>query len=280
VDDYRPFPFYNDVQLVRHTLHSSYNSLQTSWNRYTGKLHYGLNYTWSKSLGYKGFDGNGNVPDATNFRHDYGIMASDRTNAFNASYTYIEGKQFHVGRVLSGFLNNYEISGITNMYSGPNIQAAYGNNFQLTSIIVLNNPSLSTDSKTYLGTPDILLQPVTTCDPSANLKKGQFINGKCLTIGPQGVNGPFTYPYMRGPAFFNSDLSAQKGFKFSGKKELTFRFSAFNFMNHPLTSLVASTATPLKLAIQGPGGAANPSFGVSAYKQGRRVSEVTIRFNF
>jgi hypothetical protein len=280
VDDYRPFPFYNDVQLIRHALHSNYNSLQTSWTRYTGKFHYNVNYTWSKALGYRGVDGNGNVPDATNFRNDYGIAAIDRTNVVNASYTYIEGKAFHLDRIADGFLNNWEISGITNLASGPNIQAAYGNNFQLYGTEVGNNPANFTDNKTYLGTPDILLQPVTTCDPSTNLAKNQFINSKCLTIGPQGVNGPFTYPYLRGPAFFNSDLSLQKGIRFSGRKELQFRYSAFNFMNHPLTSLVAATATPLRLVIAGPGGAANSAFGISDYKQGRRVSEITVRFNY
>jgi len=119
-----------------------------------------------------------------------------------------------------------------------------------------------------------------TCDPSKGLSPGHFINSSCLTLGALGVNGPFRYPYLRGPGFFNSDLSARKSIHFEGKRELQFQYSAFNFLNHPLTSLVAATASPLRLVIVQPGASANSTFGVSAYKQGRRVSEVTVRFNF
>lgn len=290
VDDFRPYPFYNEVSLVRHAAHSNYNAMQVTLSRYTGHLHYNLNYTWSKALGERGVDGNGSAPDATNLRNDYGIAAGDRTNIFNASYTYVMGRAFQVNRFVSGFVNNWEISGITNLQSGPNLQAAYGNNFQLSisgnstlggvcspAVSSLNCP---TDSTTYLGTPDILLQPVATCDIASGLQHNQFINSACLTLPRPGLNGQFHYQYARGPAFFNSDLSLQKAFQLKNKKELLFRFAAFNFLNHPLTSLIASTAKPLDLVIAGPNQQANALFGISDYKQGRRVSEVTVRFNF
>ena len=281
IDDYRPYPFYNSIYVARHGLNSSYNSMQVTWSKWTGPFHYNLNYTWSKALGDRGTDGNGSVADATNIRNDYGIAQFDRTHVFNASYTYIMGSPFHVERIVGGFINGWEISGITNIQSGPNLQAAYGNNFQLTATTAstVGNAAF-TDNKTYLGTTDILLQPIMTCNPAANLKSGQFVNGACLTLGPIGVNGPFRYPYMRGPHFFNSDLSIRKSFALHDKRAIQVRFAAFNFMNHPLTSLVAATASPLKLVIAGPGGAANPAFGISEYKEGRRVCEVELRYNF
>jgi hypothetical protein len=278
LDDFRPYPFYNSINVVRHGLHSSYNSLQASLNKYSGHFLYGFNYTWSRAMGDRGAAGGGSVADATNLRNDYGILAIDRTNVANASYTYVEGKAFHASRFVSGFVNNWEISGITNLASGPDLQAAFGNNFNLT--LQTTSTNVPTDNKTYLGTPDILLQPTTTCDISTGLKKNQFVNAACLTIGPIGVNGPFTYPTVRGPAFFNSDLSLRKGFDLGNKRRLQFRFAAFNFLNHPLTSLVAGVATPLRLVISGVGQPANSAFGVSAYKQGRRVSEAEVRYTF
>jgi hypothetical protein len=278
LDDYRPYPFYNGIYELRHALHASYHSLQATWNKWNGPFHYNFNYTWSKAMGDRGVDANGSAPDATNFRNDYGIAAFDRTQVFNASYSYIEGRLFKGNRFVGGALNGWEISGITNLQSGPNLQAAFSNNFGLTASSAGLN--FSTDSKTYLGTPDIFLQPVETCNPSIHLKAHQFVNGACLTLGQQGVNGPFRYPYMRGPAYFHSDLSAQKTFHLTGKKEIQFRFAAFNFLNHPLTSLVAATANPLKLVITSPGSAANSAFGISDYKEGRRICEVALHYNF
>jgi hypothetical protein len=279
LDDYRPYPLYNGIYLLRHGLHSTYHSLQASWNKYNGPFHYQFNYTWSKALGDRGADGNSSTPDATNFRNDYGITAYDRTHIFNASYSYIEGNAFHVNRVIGGVLNGWEISGILNLQSGPNLQAAYSNNFAISAFYT-NGSSYSTDNKTYLGTPDIYLQPVMTCNPARNLHAGEFINNQCLTLGAQGVNGPFTYPYMRGPAYFHTDLSGQKSFHLGEKKEIQIRFAAFNFINHPLTSLVAATANPLRLIVSGPGLPANSAFGISDYKEGRRICEMALHYNF
>jgi len=279
LDDYRPYPLYSSIYELRHALHSTYHSMQVSWNKWNGPFHYNFNYTWSKALGDRGADSNGSVADTTNFRNDYGITAYDRTHIFNASYSYIEGSPYKGNRFVGGFIDGWEISGILNLQSGPNLQAAFSNNFNLTAIYY-NGAQYSTDNKTYLGTPDIKLQPVLTCDPSINLKKGQFVNSACLTIGPIGVNGPFHYPYMRGPAYFHTDLSAQKSFFFSGKKEIQIRFAAFNFINHALTSLVAATDNPLQLNVSGPGAIANPTFGISDYKEGRRICEMNVHYNF
>ena len=43
-------------------------------------------------------------------------------------------------------------------------------------------------------------------------------------------------PYIKGPAFFNNDLSLFKNFQLSEAKKIQFRVSAFNFLNHPLAS--------------------------------------------
>jgi hypothetical protein len=85
---------------------------------------------------------------------------------------------------------------------------------------------------------------------------------------------------MRGPAYFHTDLSAQKSFFLGGKKEIQIRFAAFNFLNHPLTSLVAATDNPLNLIVGSAGAIANQTFGVSDYKEGRRISEMALHFNF
>ena len=125
---------------------------------------------------------------------------------------------------------------------------------------------------------------------NSGLKHNQYVNGSCLTLPAEGTNGPYRLSYLRGPGFFNSDLSAQKSFHLRESREIIFRYSAFNFLNHPLTSLVGASAQPLQLTLTptspnataaNPGTViANGAFGIAPYKEGRRVSEVELRFNF
>src|SRR5205085_2368539 len=62
-----------------------------------------------------------------------------------------------------------------------------------------------------LGTNDINLSPVLTCNPSAGLGKNQFINPSCFSIPTAiGQNGPTVLPAIYGPAFFNTDLGLFK----------------------------------------------------------------------
>jgi len=49
-----------------------------------------------------------------------------------------------------------------------------------------------------------------------------------------GSNGTFDLPDTHGPAYFDSDLTIQRSFNFREKRQLQFRLSGFNFLNHPL----------------------------------------------
>jgi hypothetical protein len=288
VSDFRPYPFYASLDVLRHSMHTNYNSLQTTWTRQTGHLLFNLNYTWSRAEGDLASTGH-TVPDATNKRNDRGILNFDRTNIFNASYTFIGGTLSHRNRFLGGLVNGWEFSGITNMQSGPNLQSASSVNFNLQSVSVNSQtfaqtpiagvPMIQTDNKTWLGTPDIFLQPATTCAPQQNLKARQYVNASCLVLPALGTNGPFRLPYLRGPGYFNSDISAQKSWRLGDKQNFQIRFAGFNFANHPLNALVAAgTATPLQLTLSPT--AQSTGFGNAIYKQGRRVVEVTLRYNF
>jgi hypothetical protein len=131
VNDYRPNPNYGDIYVPRHLLYSWYNGLQTSWNKQSGRLNYGVNYTWSKALGIKDGYYNGNATDATNLRNNYGPLSFDHTHIFNASYSYDFGTNFRGPRFVRSLENGWAISGITNVQSGPNLQATYYSNFNV-----------------------------------------------------------------------------------------------------------------------------------------------------
>jgi len=51
VNDYRPYPNYQQVDVPSHTNWANYNALQVSLNKQRGSLVFGVNYTWSKAMG-------------------------------------------------------------------------------------------------------------------------------------------------------------------------------------------------------------------------------------
>ncbi len=291
VNHYRPYSSLGNIYEPRHNLYSFYNGLQTSWNKQSGPLTYGLNYTWSKALGIKDGFYNGNAVDATDLRNNYGVLSFDRTNIFNASYSYDEGAPYHGERALQLLLNHWAISGITGIQSGPNLQATYYANFNLTGKLgPSGGTQLNVDNRTFLGTPDVQLQPLITCDPGVHRATNQFVNPACFQLPQIGQNGPFNYPYIHGPAFFNSDLTVMRNIPFKDARNLQLRFAAFNFLNHPLTTF--STSFPQQIALNLSNLSANgysadpatataaPGFGTSLIKEGRRVVEVAAKFTF
>lgn len=290
--DYRKYHPYQSVYVPRHISYSFYNALQASWNRTQGKFRHGFNYTWSKNLGLRYI--NGQPGDPIELRNNYGPTNADRTHIFNATYSYDFGRLTR-RRGLGVIANNWEISGITGLQSGPNLQANYSFNFKLKGVVGYYN----VNSITFLGTPEVNLQPTLTCDPSAGRVSKQFAKGECFQL-PQvgGANGPFNYPYLHGPAYFNSDLTLIKNFPMEHSRNIQVRLAAFNFLNHPITSfsgrfpnesnLYFSGNTASTAVLRQPTGASaqncsivgSDCFGYAGYKQGRRVVEVAAKFTF
>jgi hypothetical protein len=131
--------------------------------------------------------------------------------------------------------------------------------------------------------------PILTCDPRKNLGPHQWLNGNCFTIPTvPGKNGPAVLPEFFGPWFWTSDLSMFKNFQMGERKKFQFRFSAYNFMNHPLWSFtgtgVGSSDLNLNFApnTTGSGGQVqtNSGFGIAPIKQGNRIVQLALKFYF
>jgi hypothetical protein len=129
------------------------------------------------------------------------------------------------------------------------------------------------------GTPDISVQPVITCDPRHGLTSNQYINGSCFGLPSPGHNGSFIFPYLRGPAYINHDLSMFKNFSFSESRKLQFRFSAYNFLNHPIDSFLPGDPN-LNLNFNGAGQMTNTRFGYADSKVGHRIIQLAVKFYF
>jgi hypothetical protein len=281
VNDWRPYKHYEQLQVVGHTLYANYNSLQVTLNRSKGFLSFGTNYTFSKAMGVRGSYFNGVPGDSFNERNNYGPLSYDRSHIFNAWYNIQFGSHYHGFRVVRGAVNGWELSGNTNLQSGPNLQSNnYTTNFGLQGTIPATptQQAYGLNNKSFLGTPDVQLQPLLTCNYGANLKRRQYINASCFAVPTQGgANGPFIYPYLHGPAYIASDLTAIKNFNLAESRSLQFRFAAFNFLNHPLPTFTnkAPTQTQLLFPIT-----SNANFGQTTYTAGRRTVEIAVKYSF
>lgn len=323
--DYHPFGVYlgagalngasiygtQPLYVSEHVGYSNYNGFQASWLKRSGRLTFNLNYTWSKALGTD----LGENPFS--LRGNYGVEGIDHPHVINASYSYNLPNFTHGERILGGVTNGWTISGTTNFQTGGDLQAlnnSNGPNFG-TSLQYINQPANLTSNnnigpKTYYGTDSsngLTIQPALTCNPGSDLHGLQRANLNCFTAPAFQTYGVQDFPYLHGPIFFNSDLSVFKTFHVTERQAVQFRFSAFNWLNHPLnqfsgggqlalpfqidynTHAITQNASVLQnnlcLANGQPGNCTNFNqlWGYENYKNGYpggRIFEMSVKYSF
>ncbi|MGE5645315.1 MAG: carboxypeptidase regulatory-like domain-containing protein [Acidobacteriota bacterium] len=277
-DNFRPIHGFSDFFITTHNAYANYNAFQLAWARARGRYNLTLNYTFGKALGIVGFH------DQFNLDNNYGVLAGNRTHIFNAAYSIELGNPVR-GGVAGGFLNGWQLSGITQIQSGANLtgqslgDGTSGSYFGLNPNGFLNSLGYAVNNKSILGTTDISLSPLITCDPAKGLGPHQYINPSCFALPTvPGQNGPTVLPAIYGPAFFNTDLALFKNFRFTESKALQFRVNGYNFLNHPLWSFNGQN---LGLSFdKATGQLTNPMFGTVTQKQGHRVVQFVVRFLF
>ncbi|MGH9449245.1 MAG: carboxypeptidase regulatory-like domain-containing protein [Terriglobia bacterium] len=273
-DQFRPFLGYTDLYVATSNGYSNYNSLQVSWLRTKGRYSINLNYTYGKAMGILGFY------DQFNLAQNYGVLAANRTHVFNAAYSIQLGNHTH-SRLEGGFVNGWQLSGITSVQSGANLSGIQGQNFGMNlNSAKIPGTTFNISNVSLLGTPDIQLNPIETCNPAQNLGPHQYINSSCFTMPTQvGQNGPTVIPPIYGPAYFDSDLALFKNFKITESKSFQFRVEGYNFLNHPLWSFPGGENLGLSFD-PSTGKVNNPNFGTAGVKQGSRTIEMAVKFYF
>ena len=313
-DFFRPYPFYQHIYVLKHDFYSNYNSGQVVWNKTGGFISYGANYTFAKNLATAS-SWNNVIPDPVNLRNDYNPVSFDRTHVFNIHYLIDEGKRYKGGRkLLSEAVNDWQISGVSQLMSGFPLASEQGENFGFGYGQVLpvqtayqnqSNPqSDSTCAATYhissglcvtsmnpvvwLGTPDVQLMPTVTGNLVGGKANHQYINPLAFGIPLPETNGNYRLPYIHGPSFMDHDITLLKNFDLGDKRKLQLRLAAFNFLNHPEVSFNNENQNNLSLQFQNAtAGQTIPqsaltyqNFGVADIKVGNRLLEVAGKFSF
>lgn len=317
IDTYKPFPLYNHLYVPVHNTYANYNALQVGIVRQTGRAHISANYTWSKALGIQGLGGSATYSypgDPFNYANDYYSLPFDRRNIFNAAYSYQVGKLVNQ-KLIGGVTNGWEVSGIVNYQSGANLPSIISSNFGLSGSLqvpvgatatVGNNRStctttsgtgtcsVSVSNTNVLGTPDVNLQPRLVGDPGqVSRSNKQYLNASAFSLPALGTNGAYRYGFLPGPGFFNTDITGAKTFQVRDGQSFQLRVAAFNFLNRANNSFTqvntqnytmnfsqVSTANNVNTALAGASAASNSQFGYAPLKEGRRIMEVAIRYDF
>ena len=196
---FRPYPYYQNITANESDTRSQYDSLQTKLTHTSSWSTISLNYAWSKNMG--------NPTTSGGFK-DYGaseywtVLNISRKNVFNASYVFSTPQTHLANHFLNGLVNGYQLSGITQLQSGAQLSAASSYYYNIQ-----NGPN----GVYSVGTPDVTVAPVVTCNPSLGLKAHQFINPNCLAYPTQGTGiGNTRMPGINGPMFPGDDLPAEK----------------------------------------------------------------------
>jgi len=117
------------------------------------------------------------------------------------------------------------------------------------------------------------------------------LNPLCFAPPKLGSVGPRQYSYLGGPAYFNSDLTIFKNFHVFRKQPVQFRAAMFNFLNHPLRQFTSTaTLTPTFNTLDKVTFTSTMVNNLSSYyksyvgtpdqKEGRRLGELSVKYNF
>jgi hypothetical protein len=293
--NFYPIKGYSDLYVISNNGRANYNALQAIWARTRGRYTVNLNYTYSKAEGVLG--SNGNLINEFNVNQNIGVLPNSRKHLFNAAYA-IELPKANVNKWLGGAVNGWEVTGVLQVQSGPNLTGYQNQNFGMGysgvsgsngssavipgSVSSQNPEGIAISNLSLLGTPEIQLNPILTCNPASGLKSHQYINASCFEAPTQvGQNGPTILPAIYGPAYFNWDMGLFKNFAITESQKLQFRFNFYNWMNHPLYSfngnnLGLSYAQDASYNIT----QSNATFGTATQKQGHRIIEVGVKYYF
>lgn len=269
VNALRPYLSYANINQVEHSGRSTYNGLQFEANRrFTKTLGFGVAYTFSRTL-----DNNSSPRDAFydvfNQGLNWGKSANDVRHIAVINFVY-EAPFFNKSnnRWLRTGLGGWQLSGVQQFQTGT--------------------PFTIGNSDDYLGTGDAIFRPWNLSGSTALPKTfsnvnaaGNYRDDTNFWFATSNNGTPYatkpangTYPNQNrnsvgfnNPGFQNWNLALFKAFAITERQNVTFRFEAFNWINHPNWSGVDTNPT-------------SATFGKITNKNSERNLQLSLRYSF
>jgi hypothetical protein len=231
-DFLRPYQGYGNINMRLYDANSNYHGLQTQVDRrFANGLFLNANYTWSKALSTQDTNGEFSRIDGFDKQANYGPAAFDRRHIFNFNWVYqVPGRQ-NAGALMSGLVNNWQISGGYRLESGTPYTLTWSVN------------GISTNNNIAGSNTENANRPIISGDPGSGYSDDPYqqIATNIYQQSPVGSIGLESgRNYLNRAPINNLDLSVEKGFGLGGRRRLAIRVDAFNALNHTQFNDVAS----------------------------------------
>jgi hypothetical protein len=211
-DAARPYYGYGNLNAVETLAYSSYNAMQFRLSRrFTNRLSFNFNYTWSKVMDLVDNDSD-QINNPYNMRANSAPAGYDQTNVITFDSIYqlpgVKGSWDKMG--LRALLNGWEVSGMFRDQSGMP--------FTVTS----NGDLAGVDAGSQY--PNVSGNPYTG-------NKNQWLNPAAFTRPLNGQYGNSKRNAFRMPGITNVDATISKNFKITEYVKATVRCEVFNLFN-------------------------------------------------
>ena len=196
---------------------STYDAFQMSaTRRFHGGLSGGLQYQYSRNLGTtQGSNEAATTQNTFDYNTEYGTNPQDIPHTFNGSLVYqLPGTGFWTG--------GWRVGAIVNARSGVPINVVISRPDNIgTTANILGGNSRGTQR------PDL----VPGVDPYLNSGGVRYLNPAAFATPQPGTFGNLPRNFLRGPEFWQADLTFSKDFRFLSNQGLQIRAELFNITN-------------------------------------------------
>ncbi len=206
---------------------TTYDALQSELKGRFGSSLLGVVYTFSKAINYADNDANPRIQYMPEAERNRGLASYDRTHNFQSYGVYDlpfgHGRRWLNDGFASYLLGGFQLNGIMSIMSGTPFYVVQGNGGNLNAGGSQQVPDqVKSDVKKLggIGTGNPYFD--TTAYAAVNIPAGQP-----QRFGNAGRNN------LRGPGFFNVDLSLFRTISLTERFRLQFRAEALNALNHP-----------------------------------------------
>jgi hypothetical protein len=219
------FPGYSNVTNLRNAANSIYHALQVSANRTVGDLTLSIAYTYSHSIDDSSDRSDGAFVNSYDFAANRASSTFDQRHSLSVSYVYAI-PLFKGSGLMHTVLGGWQASGITVVQTGTPFSVTNGTTFGDNAGV---GNGLGTGSR-----PDQIASPFGgfTGNQDPSVTGPLFYNPLAFTV-PTGLTfGNVGRDTLYLPRRTNFDFGLFKGFKFTEKTGMDFRWENFNLFNH------------------------------------------------